>query len=508
MAAPDEASATIVWFRNDLRLADHPALRHAVERGGPVVPVFIWAPDEEAPWAPGAARRWWLHHSLDALGESLEAIGSTLILRTGPTREALDDLITKTGAGAVVWSRRYEPAVIERDKQLKRWLTAERDAGCVEAASFNAALLYEPWEVETKSGGPYKVFTPFWRMAKSQSLPTMVLDAPESLVAPEHWPQSKSLDALGLLPERDWADGFADHWTPGEAGAHARLERFLDESARTYKDQRDFPSVQATSGLSPHLLHGEIGPRQVLREVERFRTDGRRNLGDSDQRNVEHFVTEIGWREFAYHVLYHFPGTPTEPLQEKYAAFPWNEPETDDALHRWQTGRTGYPIVDAGMRQLWTRGWMHNRVRMVVASFLVKHLLISWEEGARWFWDTLVDADLASNTLGWQWAGGCGADAAPYFRIFNPITQGEKFDGDGAYVHTYVPELAGIDGKHLHDVWDAPLMCLESAGVELTDDAALVAYAGDTTPGRYPCPVVEHKAARERALEALDAVKS
>ncbi|MEM9419162.1 MAG: deoxyribodipyrimidine photo-lyase [Planctomycetota bacterium] len=488
----NQAPAIIVWFRQDLRLADNPALLAAVERaneqGGVVVPVYIWSPDEEGGWAAGGARRWWLHHSLKSLDESLQALGSRLVLREGHSQDVLENLIAETSADAVLWNRRYEPASIERDQKIKRWL---RDECSIAAESFNSHLLYEPWEIETGGGGPYKVFSPFWRNAKNQPAPDLPRDALDAIPSPTQWPISVELDALGLEASRDWKDGLAKAFTPGEAAAQQKLGKFLDDAIRQYKDDRNFPAKPGTSKLSPHLVHGEISPRQCYHAARKYMADGRRNLSKDELKQCEHFVQELGWREFAYHVLYHFPETPREPLQKKYANFPWKH----DAEHlkQWQRGQTGYPIIDAGMRELYATGWMHNRVRMIVASFLVKDLLISWEQGAEWFWDTLVDADLANNTLGWQWAGGCGADAAPYFRIFNPILQGEKFDKDGAYVRQWVPEIASLPDRVLHKPWEAPPMQLAAAGITL----------GET----YPYPIVDHKQARDSALAALDAVK-
>ena len=483
---------TIVWFRQDLRLTDNPALLDAVERGGPVLPVYIHAPDEEGHAAPGGARRWWLHQSLKSLAADLEALGSRLILREGPTQEALDDLITQTKADAVVWNRRYEPAVTERDKQIKQWLRHAARAGeGVEAVSHNSHLLFEPWQIKTGGGTPYKVFTPFWKNIKSLPEPDAPRPAPDALAAPGKWPKSVRLNALNLEPKRDWKDGLAAVWTPGEAGAAARVDAFFDEAAKDYDHGRDRPAVEGTSRLSPHLHHGEIGPRQVWHAALKFMADGRRKLSGTEKDHVWTYLSEIGWREFAYHVLFHFPDTPEAPLKDKYAKFPWRDDAGD--LKRWQRGQTGYPIVDAGMRQLYATGWMHNRVRMIVGSLLVKHLLISWTEGARWFEDTLVDADLASNTLGWQWIGGCGADASPYFRIFNPILQGEKFDPKGGYVRKWVPELADLPDKVLHQPWSAGDAVLKKAGVTL----------GET----YPKPIIEHKQGRERALAALQSIK-
>ena len=479
---------TLLWFRQDLRLADHPALHAAIQRGGPVIPVFIYAPDEEGDWPPGGARRWWLHHSLHALDQSLRERGSRLTYRRGPTQETVDDLLKATGAAAIHWGRRYEPAIRERDQALEQYLTAKRG---VEVQTFNTLLLHEPWEVETQAGGPYKVYSPFWRTAQKHPTPDLPLDAPSAVAAPGTWPNSLELKDLELEPTRDWKDGLAAAWTPGEAGAQKRLSHFLDAGLLTYKDDRNVPEKVGTARLSPHLHHGEISPRQAYHAVRRYLDDGRRSISDKQRKQANHFINEIGWREFAYHILYHFPDTPHQPLHDKYAGFPWqNEPQM---LRRWQKGQTGYPIVDAGMRELWEMGWMHNRVRMIAGSFLVKDLLISWQRGAAWFWDTLVDADLANNTLGWQWIAGCGADAAPFFRIFNPVTQGEKFDPHGNYTRRWVPELKDMPDQWLFKPWKAPAEVLRKARVELDKD--------------YPRPIVDHKEARESALAALDTVK-
>jgi len=417
---------TLLWLRLDLRLEDHPALQAARARGQPVIPVFIWAPHEEAPWEPGAASRWWLHQSLAALQAALVRCGSQLILRTlapgGSSLEALRSLIRETGATAVHWSRRYEPAVIARDRTIKDTLRGEG----VEVRSFNAALLTEPWDVQNLSGKPFQVFSPFWRKVSATLELPPPAPAPRRIPAPAEWPDSVPLDSLRLQPTIAWAGGFADAWQPGEAGAAANLGRFLDGPVEHYGESRNLPGITGTSRLSPHLHFGEISPRQVWHAAPQWRTS--------------QFMAEIGWREFAHHLLYHYPHTPDAPLRADFARFPWRE----DAAQRdaWQRGRTGIPMVDAGMRELWHTGWMHNRMRMVVASFLVKNLRLHWLEGARWFWDTLVDADLASNTLGWQWAAGCGADAAPYFRVFNPESQAAKFDTAGDYQRRWVPEAA------------------------------------------------------------------
>ena len=479
-------SVTLYWLRQDLRLADNAAIQAVLERGTGVVPVYILDPSATHPWAPGGASRWWLHESLRALDDSLRRRGSRLILRRGDPASVLRDLGAETGAEAVVWNRCYEPAAIARDTAIKADLTARG----IDVKSTNAALLFEPWAIRTKSGGPFRVYTPFWRACRdAASRIDKPQPAPDVIAAPPRWPASDRLDDWGLLPTKpDWAGGLRASWTPGAVGAQERLIRFLDHRLGRYADDRNRPDLDGTSSLSPHLHWGEIGPRQVWQAVI-----ARLAAGGLDRREdqAEVFLQELVWREFSYHLLYHFPHLPDRPLDARFATFPW---QRDDALTKaWQTGRTGYPIVDAGMRQLWHTGWMHNRVRMVVASFLVKHLLQPWQQGAAWFWDTLVDADLASNSASWQWVAGCGADAAPYFRIFNPVLQGERFDPEGDYVRRWVPELAAVGAPHIHQPWRAPAAALADAGVRL----------GTT----YPRPVVDHKAARERALGAFEAVK-
>ena len=465
----------ILWFRHDLRLADNPALATALKRGGPVIPVFIWAADEEGDWQPGGATRWWLHQSLRALDTDLRAVGSRLILRFGPIKKTLHDLLKQTGANTVLWNRRYEPAIIARDSKLKESLKA----GGVEAESFNAALLHEPWTIKNKSGKPFQVFTPFWRHCLTLPDPPEPLSAPKNIPAPKEWPASVALDELELEPKIKWAEGMRAAWKPGSAGAKEQLKRFIAAAFATYSDERNRPDHVGTSRLSPHLHFGEISPRQIWHAL-------RRNAGDSSAWRNSQFLAEVGWREFAHHLLFHFPHTPTEPLRAEFKKFPWRENAA--WLRAWQRGQTGVPLVDAGMRELWTTGWMHNRVRMVVASFLVKNLLLSWQDGARWFWDTLVDADLAQNTLGWQWTAGCGADAAPYFRIFNPVSQGEKFDPNGDYVRKWVPELTKLPAKWIHQPWMAPAAELSRANITL----------GTT----YPEPIVSLSISREIALEA------
>lgn len=487
---PDSNTPVLLWFRQDLRLSDNAALAAAVARGGPVVPVYVHDEAGEGRWGPGGATKWWLHHSLAALDAELKRRGAGLVVARGDTGEELRRILRATGAGAVYWNRRYEPAARARDAALKAALTAEG----VEAKSFNSALLFEPHTIQNKSGRPFQVFTPYWRHCLALPMPPPIKSefkaGPETaaLVARAG---GVGLDELGLLPKIPWDAGFSRMWTPGEAGAQARLKRFLKDGAvHGYDDERNLPDRDGTSRLSPYLHFGEIGPRQIAAAVAAL---GKDSGLDPASNGARVFMSEVGWREFAHHLLYHFEHTPERPLREEFDGFPWAEDADGAKLRAWQRGRTGYPIVDAGMRQLWTTGWMHNRVRMVVASFLVKHLRLPWQRGAEWFWDTLVDADLASNTLGWQWSAGCGADAAPYFRIFAPVTQGEKFDGAGKYVREWVPELARLPDKFLHAPWTAPANVLDYAKVEL----------GVT----YPKPIVDHARAREEALAAFKALR-
>ena len=473
------AAPILVWFRQDLRLTDNPALLAACAAGVPVVPVYIRDTKGEGAWAPGAASDWWLHHSLGALARDLERRGSRLVLRHGASADALDRLVAETGASAVYWNRRYEPAAIARDTAIKQSLEA-RGLG---AKSFNAALLFEPWTIRNKSGEPYRVFTQFWKTCLASEAPPVPEPAPPKIASPAAWPASVALDAWNLLPTKpDWAKGWDKIWQPGEAGAKKRLDWFLANAVAAYKEDRNRPDLDATSRLSAHLHFGEIGPRQCFYAA-------RAAAGDS--KGATHFLSELGWREFSHQLLYQRPDLPEQALRADFRAFPW----ADDAkkLRAWQLGQTGYPIVDAGMRELWQTGYMHNRVRMIVASFLVKHLLLPWQRGQEWFWDTLVDADLANNSASWQWVAGCGADAAPYFRIFNPILQGAKFDPDGAYTRRFVPELSKLPTAYLFAPWEAPALELKAAGIEL----------GTT----YPKPMVDHAAARDKALAAFQSLK-
>ena len=477
-------SPSLVWFRRDLRLEDQPALMAAINRGGPIIPVYVCDESDQSDWSSGAASRWWLHHCLGRLNDHLTSLNSRLIVRLGDSLSQLMSLIDETQATAVFWTRCYEPASIVRDSRIKSEL---RNRG-ITAESSNGQLLFEPWEVQTKEGRPYQVFTPFWKSCLNRNSPGQPQPAPQGLPSPDHWPCSLSINQLGLLPLISWDSGIKTTWLTGTNSATAELNRFLESMVFDYHVARELPARRGTSRLSPYLHFGEISPRTIWHATHRV-VDEQRHRREST--GAETFLKEIGWREFAYHLMFHFPATIRQPLRTEFSRFPWREDAA--GLAAWQRGKTGYPIVDAGMRELWHTGWMHNRVRMIVASFLVKDLLIPWQRGAEWFWDTLVDADLASNTLGWQWTAGCGADASPYFRVFNPIRQSEKFDPTGEYLRRWLPELQRIPAEFLHAPWTAPEGVLTEADVRL----------GQT----YPYPIVNHDDARRRALQALSQIK-
>jgi deoxyribodipyrimidine photo-lyase len=479
---------TLVWFERDLRVQDNPALHAAMVRGGAIIPIFVW--DEllgggrfEGGQGAGAAARWWLHASLGSLDNELRQRGSRLILLRGAAVVALLDVAKATGAGAVFWNRRYEPALRARDDGAK---TAFAEAGLEARCCTGGSLLNEPDAIRNQQGRPFQVFTAYWRQCLTIPPSAPVKLSHAALPSPARWPHSAELNELALRPRIAWDAGLQKQWTPGEPDAAKRLARFVASAMDRYDEERDLPAIDGTSTLSPSLHFGEISARQIWAAVKaRSRTSG--VFPPSNGARV--FLSEIGWREFAHHLLFHFPETTQKPLREAFARFPWAPDPGGAKLRAWQQGNSGYPIVDAGMRQLWQTGWMHNRVRMIVASFLVKHLRLPWTEGLAWFDDTLVDADLANNVLGWQWSAGCGADAAPYFRIFAPVLQGQKFDGDGRYVRRWVPELARLPDKHVHAPWGAPPAVLAAAGVRLGDN--------------YPRPIVDHATARAEALAAF-----
>lgn len=456
---PDTASTpSLVWLRDDLRLADNPALMAAVDRAAPIVVLYLLDEESSGIRPLGAARRWWLHHSLESLGGSIATLGGTLVLRHGRAENEVPRLVEELGAGAVFWNRRYGGPQRTVDAALKSSL---REAG-IEVQSFQASLLHEPWTVSTGSGSPFRVFTPFWKACLAEPGPREPLPAPRALDGVADV-SSDSLADWALLPTHpDWAEGLRDRWTPGEEGAHARLEQFASDDLGDYDSARDAPGEDATSRLSPYLSNGEISPFQIWHRMQRGQ------LSPAARHNAPKFLSELGWREFNWNILYSQPDLHEKNFRPEFDAFPWHAPDPRE-LEAWQRGRTGIPLVDAGMRELWQTGYMHNRVRMVVASFLIKNLLIDWRIGEQWFWDCLVDADEANNPGNWQWVAGSGADAAPYFRIFNPLLQAEKFDRHGDYQRRYVPEL----------------------GTE-----------------NYPDPIVDLKQSRADALSAYEAVRS
>ena len=437
-------ATAIWWIRRDLRLQDNPALAAACE-SGTVVPVYVHAPEEESPWAPGDASRVWLRKSLQTLDARLRARGSALVVRRGPSLAALRALVQELGAEAVHWNRLYEPATIARDAGVKEAL---QGAG-LQARSHAASLLFEPWQVQTESGTPYRVFTPFWRKAQARLETLPPLASPPQRLPGVSGLRSEALDQVLPAPRPSWDRAFWTDWEPGEDGAGHALDAFVDGALAGYCEERDRPDHIGTSRLSPHLHFGEISPHRILATLrERVRSAAL----DAD---VAGYIRELGWREFSHHLLFHFPTSAEVDFNPRFAGFKWATTEPD-TLQAWQRGRTGVPIVDAGMRELWHSGWMHNRVRMIVASFLCKNLRQHWLHGARWFWDCLLDADLANNTLGWQWSAGTGADAAPYFRIFNPVAQARRFDPDGHYVRRWLPELAALPDAALFAPWEHP----------------------------------------------------
>jgi deoxyribodipyrimidine photo-lyase len=463
----------IYWFRQDLRISDNPALSEAA-RLGDVLPIYILDDVNAGEYKVGGASRVWLHHCLDALNKSL---GGKLRVFKGDAKKIIPKIIEQSEVQALYWNNCYEPWRVSRDKKIKETLESQ----AIEVKTFNGSLLFEPQETLKDNGEPYKVFTPFYKKNYFNSNPRAPLKQPKNLKLSNYDINSESIESLDLLPSISWDGNIIDGWDISESGAKKCLHNFLDNGIQNYKLGRNFPATKNNSRLSPYLHFGQISPNQVWHSARFYEMD----------ENIENFCVELVWREFSVNLLYNFPGLPRKNLQSKFDNFPWKN--NHKLLEKWQKGQTGYPIVDAGMRQLWQTGFMHNRVRMVVGSFLVKNLLIHWHEGEKWFWDCLSDADLASNSASWQWIAGCGADAAPYLRIFNPTTQGQRFDGSGEYTIKYVPELKNMPDKYLFNPWDAPEEVLESAGVEL----------GKT----YPIPIVDIKKSREAALSAYSYIK-
>ncbi len=472
-------SPVIVWFRQDLRLNDNPALAAALRQGA-VLPVYILDDSAAGEWKIGSAARWWLHHSLFSLAQSL---AGGLHLFRGNAQEILLELCERTGAAGVYWNRCYEPWRIERDRIIKESLRSHE----VEVQSYNGSLLWEPWQVLKRDRTPYKVFTPFYRNGcLQQPSPRKPITRPGVIKIHTDVGAALSLEELALLPQHPWHEKFENCWQPGELGAAQCLERFLADGLNGYRVGRDYPARDHVSRLSPYLHCGELSPNQVRSAAIAAGT------AQQCEQDLDHFLSELAWREFSYYQLFHFPQLPERCLQAKFEAFPWLK--QGKGYSDWTQGMTGYPIVDAGMRELWETGYMHNRVRMIVASFLVKNQLFDWRLGEKWFRDCLVDADLASNSAGWQWVAGCGADAAPYFRIFNPVTQGRKFDPEGDYVRRHLPELAELPNRYIHSPWEAPVELLKQAGLELGVG--------------YPLPIVDLKSSRERALAAYRGMKA
>ncbi|MFK8029741.1 MAG: deoxyribodipyrimidine photo-lyase [Gammaproteobacteria bacterium] len=476
-------ATTLIWFRQDLRLCDHRPLTRALELGHDVVCCYVY--DQTTPGRNriGGASRWWLHHALSDIQSQLEKLGGRLVLRQGDYEKVIPALAEECGADAVYFSRNYEPFMQNVEQAIKKTLD-ERD---VTVRRFAGNILFDPDQLRTKGGTPFKVFTPFWRNCRSLPPPVEPLPAPDSIAFATRQPDSEALEDWKLLPTKpDWTTQFVKEWQPNEEAAHEALQQFLESSVGRYRDARNLPAKKGTSRLSPYLHYGQVSPAQVYHATTAHLAE---QVKDTDGGDT--FLSEIGWREFSYHLLNQFPELPHSEFRANFKKFPWKK--NAKALKAWQQGQTGFPIVDAGMRELWATGWMHNRVRMIVGSFLVKDLLIPWQQGAAWFWDTLVDADLASNSASWQWVSGCGADAAPYFRIFNPILQGQKFDTEGDYVRRWVPELADVPKKWIHNPSEAPTDVLRAAGVVLGKD--------------YPKPMIDRKAARQRALDAFAQIK-
>ena len=469
----------VMWFRQDLRLADNPALTNALE-DGKTLPIFILDNVNSKEHINGAASKWWLHHSLSKLNKSLK---NKLCFFIGNPIDILDEIHKQFEISNIFWSRCYEPWRIKRDKKIKKYFSDQN----VNVNTFNGSLLWEPWNIAKKDGTPYKVFTPYYRKGCLNSdKPRMPLPVPNlsNLISIDN--HDLKIEDLELMPKHNWYNKMISLWSPGEEGAHGKIEEFISNGLNNYKEGRNFPSNQNVSQLSPHLHFGEVSPNQVWYRAKT--KEGKLGI----KKDLDHFLSELGWREFSFNLLYHFPFLPKENLQKKFDNFPWDNDK--DKLKKWQKGLTGYPIVDAGMQELWQTGYMHNRLRMVVGSFLVKNLLLHWHHGERWFWDCLIDADLASNSAGWQWIAGSGADAAPYFRIFNPITQGQKFDPDGKYTRKYLPVLNDMPDKFLFNPWEAPEDVLRSAGVKLGEN--------------YPLPIVEIGSSRQKALEAFATTKT
>jgi deoxyribodipyrimidine photo-lyase len=478
-------SAIIVWFRKDLRLIDNPALSFAARRLKPILPLYIYEDLSEKDWPIGEAQKWWLYHSLKAFKEKLDKLNLSLIIRKGHALEIINNFVQDYSIEEVYWNRRYEPAEIKRDQAIK---SALKERG-ITTKSFNGSLLFEPEDVKNNQKDYFKVFSAYWKNCLLFHKPRDIMPASSSAIPLARDVKSDSVESLRLLPDLEWAEGFHEIWCPGEDGAQKRFKSFLNNRVLRYRSQRDFPGIEGTSKLSPHLHFGEISPHFIWHHIQKTYGGLSRYAEDS---HIETFLKELGWREFCAYLLYHYPELPLKNFQRKFDNLQWSADMGH--LSKWQRGLTGYPIVDAGMRQLWHWGWMHNRVRMIVASFLTKNLQLDWRKGQRWFWDTLLDADMANNAGGWQWVAGSGADAAPYFRVFNPVLQGEKFDPEGSYIKKWVPELQALPLKYIHQPWMAPKEILTNANVILGDN--------------YPSRIIDHNETRKSTLEAYRCLSS
>ena len=465
----------IHWFNQDLRLLDNPALSEA-SHGKEVLSVYILDDVMELNDSMGQASMVWLHHSLVSLNNSLE---DKLSFFRGDPLDILSYLCAKYQINEIFWNQIYEPRIMERDAYIKEQMKLKR----VSSHTYNASLLWHPDNIKKEDGTPYKMFTPFYRKGclLNATDPRKPLPVQENIRFLDKDENSLRIDDLELLPNVRWDKKISQYWNIGEEGAHSQLSKFLEIGIKDYKEGRNYPAKPYVSKLSPHIHFGEISPNQVWYMLKQ----------EESNKNIDHFMTELGWREFSYNQLYFNPDLRTKNLQTKFDIFPWKSDK--DSLFAWQKGLTGVPIVDAGMRQLWQTGYIHNRVRMIAASFLVKNLLLHWHYGEQWFWDCLVDADLASNSASWQWVAGSGADAAPYFRIFNPVTQGQKFDSEGKYIRQYVPELERVPNKYLFNPWEAPENILQDSDVVLGKN--------------YPNPIVDIKESRKEALNAFESIK-
>jgi deoxyribodipyrimidine photo-lyase len=473
---------TLVWFRKDLRMHDNQALWEASQKGV-VIPVFIWDEEVETEKSASEASYWWLHHSLLSLQNDFKKYDVPFTIRKGHSLQVLLQLLHETGADSVYFNELYEPLLSARDKSI----TLKLKSLNVEVQTYHSQLLFHPDNITNQNGDPYKIFTPYWKRSLKESL-SRPMPYPVTMKPNDQQLDSLLVNELDLLPSVRWDEKFHHYWTPGENGAISAWKKFVAEKLSRYADERDYPALATSSNLSAHLAWGEISPKAIWYAADKLLHESNHELMEAQ---IEAFKRQLVWREFGYHQLIHFPTITHQPLREEFLEFPWMDDKV--AFQKWKQGLTGYPLIDAGMRELWETGKIHNRVRMIVASFLVKQLMIPWTKGAKWFQATLVDFDVANNAMGWQWTAGCGLDCAPYFRIFNPIIQSEKFDKNGDYIRRWLPELADLPSPYIHRPWEATASILEAANVVLGEN--------------YPTKIVEHDFARKRALAAYDIIK-